>query len=157
MATTVEQRSICERVGSAIVSVDPTMKVGVALATINKLPLNALRHAPAGETAGWYIWGGEALADDEDFFNRCMPRIWRSSTSAFAIPCTGAGWRVLLAPASKTSGMTMRYSETKRIDRYMRSNRSLERSAPAPRAVPAVPLLGCTAGTSINGFRAAAQ
>jgi hypothetical protein len=23
---------------------------------------------------------------------------------------------------------------------------------PAPRAVPAVPLLGCTAGTSINGF-----
>jgi len=38
-----------------------------------------------------------------------------------------------------------------------RPNRSLERTASAPWAVPTVPLLGCTAGTSINGFRAAAQ
>ena len=37
------------------------------------------------------------------------------------------------------------------------SNLSLERTVLAPRAVPAVPLLGCTPGTSINGYRAAAQ
>jgi len=30
-------------------------------------------------------------------------------------------------------------------------------TVPAPWAVPTVPLLGCTAGTPINGFRAAAQ
>ena len=39
----------------------------------------------------------------------------------------------------------------------MRSNPSLERSVPSPRAVPAVPLIGCTAGTSTNGRVAAAQ
>ncbi len=37
------------------------------------------------------------------------------------------------------------------------SNNSLERVVRAPRAVPALPLIGCTAGPSINGFRAAAQ
>jgi hypothetical protein len=39
----------------------------------------------------------------------------------------------------------------------MLSNPSLERSVLAPRAVPAVPLLGCTAGQSTNGRVAAAQ
>jgi hypothetical protein len=34
----------------------------------------------------------------------------------------------------------------------LRPNSSLERSVFAPRAVPAAPLLGCTPGTSINGF-----
>jgi hypothetical protein len=38
----------------------------------------------------------------------------------------------------------------------LKSNDSLERTEPAPRAVPAVTLLGCTPCTSINGFRAAA-
>ncbi len=37
------------------------------------------------------------------------------------------------------------------------SNHSLERSVLAPRAVPAVPLVGCTACPSINGRVAAAQ
>ncbi len=37
------------------------------------------------------------------------------------------------------------------------SNPSLERSVSTPRAGAAVPLLGCTPGTSISGFRAAAQ
>ncbi len=39
----------------------------------------------------------------------------------------------------------------------MMSNHSLERSVPAPRAVPAVPLVGCTACPSTNGHVAAAQ
>ena len=37
------------------------------------------------------------------------------------------------------------------------SNPSLERTVLAPRAVPAVPLLGCTSGTAICGSRATAQ
>jgi hypothetical protein len=39
----------------------------------------------------------------------------------------------------------------------MSSNPSFERTVLEPRAVPAVPLLGCTSGTAICGFRAAAQ
>src|SRR6187431_2285272 len=34
-------------------------------------------------------------------------------------------------------------------------DRALARTASAPRTVPIVPLLGCTAGTRTNGFRAA--
>jgi hypothetical protein len=32
------------------------------------LPLNGLRHAPEGDTCGWYIWAGEELSDDSAFF-----------------------------------------------------------------------------------------
>jgi hypothetical protein len=42
-------------------------------------------------------------------------------------------------------------------DRNLASNISLERSVLAPRAVPAVPLIGCTSVPSTNGRVAAAQ
>lgn len=35
------------------------------------LPVNGLRHPPAGRTCGWYVWAGEELSDDADFF---LPR-----------------------------------------------------------------------------------
>jgi len=47
---------------------DPGEKIGVALASLKRLPLNGLRHLPAGGTCGWYIWGGEELSQQPDFF-----------------------------------------------------------------------------------------
>ena len=41
--------------------------------------------------------------------------------------------------------------------RSLPSNPSLQRTVLALRAVPAVPLLGCTSGTALYGFRAAAR
>ena len=48
----------------------PLEKVGVALNVQDALwPVNGLRHSPAGNTCGWYIWAGEELpAADDDFF-----------------------------------------------------------------------------------------
>ena len=43
-------------------------KVGIALATLHLRPLNGLRHARGGGTSGWYVWGGEELRSDADFF-----------------------------------------------------------------------------------------
>jgi hypothetical protein len=64
---TTEQREICCRYGSDIVVCDPAMKVGIALATIDRSPPNALRHPVLGDATGWFIWGGE-LSTDDDFF-----------------------------------------------------------------------------------------
>lgn len=32
------------------------------------MPLNGLRRSPHADTTGWYIWAGEELSDDPDFF-----------------------------------------------------------------------------------------
>ena len=47
---------------------DPNEKVGIAVATLGRLPLNGLRHLPADGTCGWYIWGGEELSQQPGFF-----------------------------------------------------------------------------------------
>jgi hypothetical protein len=99
MSASVEQRSICERLGSAIVSVDPDMKVGVAMETLGMLPLNALRHPPEGGTTGWYIWGGESLSDDDEFFQPLhAAHVADHAPQLLPYLALAPGWRVLLAP-----------------------------------------------------------
>lgn len=92
------QKEICLRTGSSFVVSDPNLKVGIAISSIGKVPLNALRHVPEGDTCGWYIWGGEEIPDDPDFFkplhlshiNDYCPELEKYMGLA-------PGWRVLLA------------------------------------------------------------
>ena len=45
------------------------LKVGIALNVREGItPINGLRHPPEGDTTGWYIYAGEELSDDPDFF-----------------------------------------------------------------------------------------
>ena len=44
-------------------------KLGIALKTIGKEPINGLRHKEENGTNGWYIWCGEKLSNDPDFFS----------------------------------------------------------------------------------------
>jgi hypothetical protein len=44
-------------------------KLGFALDTIGKTPVNGLRHPTEGETNGWYIWCGEQLSEAANFFS----------------------------------------------------------------------------------------
>ena len=62
-------------------------------------PINGLRHPPEGDTTGWYIWAGEELSEDPDFF---VPlhfehlAEWCPGVTKFlALP---PGWRFLTAP-----------------------------------------------------------
>ena len=45
-----------------------TDKLGLAIETIGKMPINGLRHTPENGTCGWYIWCGEELSTSADFF-----------------------------------------------------------------------------------------
>lgn len=64
-----QQHSVCERLGFAFVESPDDLKVGIAEnVREGLLPLNGLRHLPSGDTTGWYIWAGEVLSDDPDFF-----------------------------------------------------------------------------------------
>lgn len=63
------QKKICEKYGVDYFPAPPDMKIGIALNVREGLmPINGLRHPPKGDTTGWYIWAGEELPDDPDFF-----------------------------------------------------------------------------------------
>lgn len=44
-------------------------KLGLALCTLGKLPINGLRHPPTDTTNGWYIWCGNEMSTSTDFFS----------------------------------------------------------------------------------------
>ena len=42
--------------------------MGIAISAIGKTPINGLRHPVENGTCGWYIWCGEKLLENADFF-----------------------------------------------------------------------------------------
>lgn len=75
------------------------MKVGISQnARGGSLPVNGLRHAPAGHTTGWYIWAGEELSEDAGFFQPLhvehLKALCPQVIPYLALP---PGWRFLLA------------------------------------------------------------
>jgi hypothetical protein len=65
-------------------------------------PINGLRHPPAADTCGWYIWAGADLSEDPDFF--VPPHVEHlAEWSSIVIPYLALppGWRFLLAPGNE--------------------------------------------------------
>jgi hypothetical protein len=94
-----EQRRVCERFGVVFVPSPPHLKVGIAEDARSRLrPLNGLRHVPEGDTTGWYIWAGESLSRDADYFQPLHVAHLDERCPA-VIPYLGLppGWRFLLA------------------------------------------------------------
>jgi hypothetical protein len=92
------QTSMCRKYGQLCLTPAPDTKVGFALETQGKVPINGFRHPAKGDANGWYIWCGETLSNAADFFSplhtihlreRC-PEILQF----LGLP---PGWRFLLA------------------------------------------------------------
>jgi hypothetical protein len=66
-ATEQNQMALCRQYGRDFVPCPPDSKLGFALQTLGKVPINGLRHRPAGGTNGWYIWAGD-YSSEKDFF-----------------------------------------------------------------------------------------
>ncbi len=99
MFGTPDQHQVCERFGAPLVLSPPDLKVGIAKATLSSATrLNGLRHPPTGDTTGWYIWAGETLSSEADFFaplhvahlDEFCPRV----LAYLGLP---PGWRFLIA------------------------------------------------------------
>lgn len=97
---TEEQLRVCEaqRINPA-----PPLdgeNAGIALATLDRSPLNGLRHRPVEGTSGWYIWGGTTLSEASDFFtplhHHHMPEYCPAALPFLSLP---PGWRFLVAPS----------------------------------------------------------
>ena len=64
-----EQKAVCDKYGARFAAAPRSKKVGIAENVREGLaPINGLRHPPAGDTTGWYIWAGEELSHASDFF-----------------------------------------------------------------------------------------
>jgi hypothetical protein len=94
---TMDQREMCARFGSDAVACDPTMKIGIALATLDRLPINALRHPVHGDATGWYIWGGEFSTADDFFQSMHASHLFGVLPILIPYLALAPGWRVLLA------------------------------------------------------------
>ncbi|EJN6830023.1 hypothetical protein ATY35_20115 [Vibrio cidicii] len=44
-------------------------KLGIAISTIGQQPINGLRHRAEKGTNGWYIWCGQELLHEDEFFS----------------------------------------------------------------------------------------
>lgn len=65
-----EQLALCKKYEAEYFPSPQEMKVGIASNVKQGIrPVNGLRHPPEGDTTGWYIWAGEELSDQPDFFN----------------------------------------------------------------------------------------
>lgn len=92
---TEAQGEVCDRYGARPLPTPDDLKVGIARG--GEGPIHGLRHAPEGDTSGWYIWRGE-LSDADDFFSPLhaehlvdeLPEV----VPFLALP---PGWRFLLA------------------------------------------------------------
>ena len=69
MALEAQQISICQQYGAVAFATPASLKVGISQSALDGvLPLNGLRYQPIGNTSGWYIWGGEELSEEDEFF-----------------------------------------------------------------------------------------
>ena len=69
MDTAALQKEICKQHKVLFYPSPSGNKVGIALNVRDRLvPINGLRHPPAGDTTGWYIWAGEEFSTDAEFF-----------------------------------------------------------------------------------------
>jgi hypothetical protein len=62
------QADICKQYGQQFLSCPTDSILGVAVHTLGNHPIHGLRHKPAGNTNGWYIWSGE-YSSASDFFS----------------------------------------------------------------------------------------
>jgi len=64
------QIAVCKKWNAKYVSSPKHFKVGIS-SNLKKgiLPINGLRHSIVGDTSGWYIWAGEELSANDDFFH----------------------------------------------------------------------------------------
>lgn len=98
-ATELAQKKICEKYGASFFLSKSGMKVGIALnVRKGEMPINGLRHPPEGDTTGWYIWAGEELSGDPEFFKPLHVehlKDWCPEVQKYlGLP---PGWRFLIA------------------------------------------------------------
>lgn len=65
---TTRQGSVCERAGAVPLQPLPASKIGIALSSLGAIPIHGMRCPPTATTNGWYVFCGDEMSRDPDFF-----------------------------------------------------------------------------------------
>ncbi len=92
------QKLICSSFKAEYVASPADFKVGIALNTKSNLrPIHGLRHSIQGDTTGWYIWAGEELSADPNFFvPLCVKHLQEWCPDVIKYLGLAPGWRFLI-------------------------------------------------------------
>lgn len=88
------QRSICLLYGTSFLPPAPGSKVGIALQTLDQVPVHGFRIPQTATTSGWYIYAGDEWTDADDFYQPlCNEHL--ADYCPFVLPLLGLppGWR----------------------------------------------------------------
>jgi hypothetical protein len=96
----IERRDLCSKYGAKFLDADPELIIGIALnVREGLLPINGLRLKPEGNGTGWFIWAGEVLSEEDDFYKPLHASHiadWSPLVSKYlGLP---PGWRFLVTP-----------------------------------------------------------
>jgi hypothetical protein len=90
---------ICRRYSANSTPPDNHDNLGISDSALRgELPLNGLRHPPESGTCGWFIWAGEELSTEADFFKPMhVEHISERCPAALPYLPLPPGWRFLIA------------------------------------------------------------
>jgi hypothetical protein len=94
-----KQMAVCAKYGANFLEARSDQKVGIdPNVRTGLLPINGVRQAPEGDTTGWYIWAGEKLPDDPDFFKPLhVAHLQEWCPEVIKFLGLSPGWRFLVA------------------------------------------------------------
>jgi hypothetical protein len=94
-----DQMALCAKHGAHFRETSRDQKVGVALnVREGVIPANGLRHVPAGDTSGWYIWAGGEPSTANDFFKPLhISHLHEWCPQVVRYLGLSPGWRFLIA------------------------------------------------------------
>ena len=88
------QRRVCDAYGAAFTPPSPGSKVGIALQTMNRSPIRAVRVPPTETTCGWFLFAGDEWSDDEDFYQTlCVEHVPDHCEIALPFLALPPGWQ----------------------------------------------------------------
>jgi hypothetical protein len=87
------QQRICRTYGAGFDPPAPRSKLGLAIQTLDRLPIKGIRLDPTETTCGWYIYAGEEWSDDADFYKPiCVEHLTQYCRFALPFICLPPGW-----------------------------------------------------------------
>ena len=93
-----DQQKTCQRFDAQYMPPEIDEKMGIALETLDRLPLHAVRLQPDNGDCGWYIHGGEN-SEDANFYQALhVSHVASYCTKIIPYLALPPGWRVLLGP-----------------------------------------------------------
>ncbi|WP_420477880.1 immunity protein Imm33 domain-containing protein [Brevundimonas sp. FT23028] len=94
-----QNQEICRTYGSGFSPVSERDIIGYSSIKSGLWPLNGLRHQPSKGYSGWYIWWGENLPGESDFFKPIhLNHVEFIGVNFRQYLSLEPGWRWLLAP-----------------------------------------------------------